>query len=78
MYFMPQIYAVTDHMCAVENEQVQMCEEEILKKGTIPCDEMVFELCTIILDEMNWELPSNPEDMCEMYVALRREIHNNL
>lgn len=55
-----------------------MCEEEIVTKGTIPCDETVFELCTIILDEMNWELPSNPEDMCEMYVALRREIHNNM
>lgn len=76
MYSLPHLYAVTDYICPVENDRVQMCEEEASKKG-IPCDQTVFDLCKIILDEMSWELPSNPDDMCDMYIALRGEIRDN-
>lgn len=78
MYSMPYLYGVTDHICHVENNQIQICEAETVPKSTILCDETVFELCTIILDEMQWEMPSNASDMCDMYIALRTEIRNYL
>lgn len=78
MYAIPELYGTLDHLKETHQRVLELCEEECKTKDGIPCDRLVYELCLIIMEEMHWPLPTDPYDMCDLYISLRAEIKNQL
>lgn len=78
MYTAPDLYGVNDCFKEVNLDHVDLCDLECVKKTNILCDEVVYRLCAITLEEMRLILPSDPYDMCDLYISLRQEIRDQI
>lgn len=78
MYTIPALYGLNDCIKEVNLDYVRLCESECIKKTDIPCDEVLHRLCIVIMEEMGWIMPSDPQDMCDLYISLRQEIRDQL
>jgi len=78
MYSSPEIYGTRSSLYPVNNTKLNLCEEECLKKSTIPCNDDVFQLSCSLMIANGWNFSNDPLDAIELYVNLRRLILNLL
>lgn len=77
LYNLPHLYGTTDHLCRVEDDEDQICEEETTPK--VSCgDETVSELCSLFMEENHISTPSSVIEANELYKRLREMIRFEL
>lgn len=77
LYNLPHLYGTTDHLCRVEDDEVQICEEETTPK--VSCgDETVSELCSLFMEENHISTQSIVIEANELYKRLREMIRFEL
>lgn len=78
MYNIPQLFGSTNHLKAVNPQQVELCRQECLPRGPLPCDQTVFDICCLIMSENHLHPPTTAEEAVELYLYLRASIHTML
>ena len=74
LYRLPQLYGASDHMCRIQNDEVDVCENETSPKMLTCADDIVRELCDILMDENDLLQPSTASDAKKLYIQLRQII----
>ena len=74
MFHLPHIYGVQNKLGEVN----AACQEECVRKSSIPCDETVFQLCCLIMQEHFWNVPTSLVQGMGLYKGLRNEIRENV
>jgi hypothetical protein len=78
MYTIPELYNADDCLCAVDEDEIDMCAEETIPKSALPCDETVKELCYLIMEEDCIDKPDDVFEARDLYLYLRRVILSEL
>ncbi|KAJ8299369.1 hypothetical protein KUTeg_023429 [Tegillarca granosa] len=70
----PAINRTRDYGVGVDRRDIEICAAEVHHKADIPCDRTVFDICILNIEEHKLSVPSNPDDMYELYKFLRRTV----
>ena len=62
----------------VDEDDLELCLQEVQPKSDIPCSILISELCDSIIQEYHLPKPDDPWDMYELYIFLRTAITREL
>lgn len=74
MYAVPQLYNVTDHLCPVQSDHLDVCKTECIFREPIPCDQDIYLLCIDFMVELDLHLPEDPYQAVNLYMRVRQTI----
>lgn len=78
MYRIPQSYGTRDYGEVANYDDIAACVDEVHHKRNIPCESVVYELCILNINEHKLPIPTDPNDMYDLYSFLRTVIRNAL
>lgn len=73
LYNLPHLYHAHDHLCPVDEYEINICEEETTSK-ILCADENISELCKILMEEGQMNYPTTATEAKELYIQLREII----
>lgn len=78
MFEVPELYAVDDYTCAVDDEDLLLCKNNALCRSGIPCDEDVYNICIYLMSENDFSFPNDAYQAADLYSNLRHCVYNFL
>ena len=78
LHHMPRAFDTVDYGSEINENEVNICEQELETMQHSPCSKLIEDLCVCIMDENNVAMPQDPKSMRNLYIFLREDITNNL
>lgn len=78
MYSYPELYATSDFLSPVDNDDVALCHNNCTFRPAIPCDKDIYNLCIFLMVESNSALPVDAYKAIDLYLYLRNTILSSL
>jgi hypothetical protein len=75
---MPNAFDTVDYGSGINENEVNICEQELGTMQHSPCSKLIEDLCVCIMDKNNVAMPQDPKSMRNLYIFLREDIRNNL
>ncbi|KAK3088617.1 hypothetical protein FSP39_021324 [Pinctada imbricata] len=77
LYSLPHLYGLNNHICQVEETEVDICAEETTPKPSCG-DNTASELCEILMEKYHMSEPTSATEAKELYMRLRQMIRSEL
>lgn len=78
MFEAPEEFNTTDFIHIVQENELQLCKNELNDLTNVTCDPTINELCCIILAEEMIYIPDESYSIIDVYIMLRNKLKDIL
>ncbi|XP_053407984.1 uncharacterized protein LOC128559679 [Mercenaria mercenaria] len=75
LYTVPELCNTRNYLCIKSEDEIDICNDLVEHRTTVPCDVDVYNWCINFMSENNLYLTLEPNDAFNLYLTLRRSIH---
>lgn len=76
LYTIPELCHTRDYLCLKSKDEIEICNNLVEQRSTVPCDEDVYNWCINVMSDNNLSLTLEPNEAVNLYLTLKRSIHH--